>query len=141
MMCEGRLAINGDRDDSLGVWTLRRLILTTRRFIQASISRWAGSRGSPCSATRRQRLQRSGLTYHGCLRSEACEPQRCASSGDRAPSAAGCKRLGGSDAAVQRCSSAGWRLAAGMAPTRPESQEAVYHEAVSPRPTLLVARR
>ena len=44
-------------------------------------------------------------------------------------------------AAVQRCSSAGWRLAAGMAPTRPESQEAVYHEVVSPHPTLLVARR
>lgn len=44
-------------------------------------------------------------------------------------------------AAVQRCSSVGWRLAAGMAPTRPESQEAVYHEAVPPHPTLLVAQR
>jgi len=44
-------------------------------------------------------------------------------------------------AAVQRCSSVGWRLAAGMAPTRPESQEAVYHKAVSPYPTLRVAQR
>jgi hypothetical protein len=77
-MCEGRLAINGDRGDGFGVWTSRRLILTTRRFIQASISRWAGSRGSPCSAMRRQRLLRSELTYHGCLRSEACEPWWCA---------------------------------------------------------------
>ena len=101
-MCEGRLAINGDRDDGFGVWTWRRPILTTRCFIQASISRWAGSRGSPCSATRRQRLQRSELTYHGCLKSEACEPWWCASGDDRAPSTAGCKRLGGSGAAVQQ---------------------------------------
>ena len=100
MMCEGRLAINGDRGDGFGVWTSRRLILTTRRFIQASISRWAGSRGSPCSAMRRQRLLRSELTYHGCLRSEACEPWWCAFGDDRAPSAAGCKRLGGSGAAA-----------------------------------------